>query len=292
MQLAGHDVTLIHHDPAVVRAINKDGVMLREIDGKLTRVRVPVRRGPATIHETEVLIVAVKAYDTRVVARSYRGKIPFETIVLSLQNGLGNVETLQSTLNNQILGGSTSEGASSSGPGQVARTGRGLTLVGDTRGRSSKICGRIKTAFDRAGIRAKTSSNIRGVIWTKAIINASINPISSLVRMSNGALAKNAAVEEIAREVIREGIAVCRAARIGLVGDPTKLWRKILLSTKANKSSMLQDIERGRMTEIRQLNGAIISEGKKRGVDTPVNDILTRLLLGLEESSNTMLPPA
>jgi 2-dehydropantoate 2-reductase len=249
---------------------------------------MPVRISPAKLPGIEVLIVAVKAYDTRVVAASYMGMVPPETTVLSLQNGLGNIETLQSMLNNDVLAGSTTEGGFSLGPGYVVHTGRGLTVIGDPRGANSDICSRIKLAFDKAGLQAETSSNIRGVLWTKAIVNAAINPLSSLTRLPNGALAENAAIQEIARRVIAEGISVSHAAHIRLVGDPRKLWRRILLSTKANKSSMLQDIERGKMTEIRQLNGAILSHGKKTGTKTPVNEILTKLVLGLEESLMTM----
>ncbi len=83
-----------------------------------------------------------------------------------------------------------------------------------------------------------------------------------------------------------EGISVSRAERVRLAGDPRRLWQRILLSTSGNKSSMLQDIERGKMTEIRQLNGAILSRGKTRGVETPTNEILTKLVVGIEESSN------
>jgi 2-dehydropantoate 2-reductase len=285
LRLAGHDVTLIHRDPSVVRAIQKNGVGLQEFDGKFKRVRVTVQKGPAQLPRTDVLIVAVKAYDTRAVAVSYRGILPPATTVLSLQNGLGNVETLHSTLKNDLLGGSTTEGALLSGPGSVIHTGRGLTVIGDPRGATTDICSRIKTAFDMVGFQTKTSSNIRGVLWTKAIVNAAINPLSSLTKLPNGAIAKNAEIQEIARKTIDEGISVSHAAHIRLVGDPRKLWRRILLSTRANKSSMLQDIERGKMTEIRQLNGAIVSYGEKARVKTPVNYILTKLVLGLEESS-------
>jgi len=288
LRMAGHDVTLVHRDPIVIQAIKKNGIKLQDLDGTLTKVSVPVQKGPTKLRGTEVLIVAVKAYDTRAVATSYRGRIPPETTVVSLQNGLSNVETLQSAFRNEILAASTTEGALSLGPGYVVHTGRGVTLIGGAQGAKSDTCSRIKIAFDTGGLKAKTSSNIHGVLWAKAIVNAAINPLSSLTRLPNGALAKNRGIGEIAHSTMDEGIAVSHAIGIRLVGDPRKLWRKILLSTRANKSSMLQDIERGRMTEIRQLNGAVLSHGKKAGVKTPVNGILTKLVLGLEESSKTM----
>ena len=277
-------MTLIHRDPSIVRAIRNNGIGLRETDNTLTRVRVPIRRGPTVLPGTDVLIIAVKAYDTKAMAASYRRMVPLETSVLSLQNGLGNIETLQSVLKNEVLAGSTTEGAFSLGPGFVVHTGRGLTVIGDPQGTKSDTGLRIKIAFESAGFQTKISSNMAGVLWTKAIVNAAINPLSGLTRLPNGALAKSAEIRKIGFRVMDEGISVSRAERVRLAGDPRKLWRRILLSTKANKSSMLHDIEIGKMTEIRQLNGAILSRGKTRGVETPTNEILTRLVAGIEES--------
>jgi 2-dehydropantoate 2-reductase len=246
---------------------------------------VPIRKGPTALPGTDVLIIAVKAYDTKAMAASYRRIVPLETSVLSLQNGLGNIETLQSVLKNEVLAGSTTEGAFSFGPGFVVHTGRGLTVIGGPQGTKSDTGLRIKIAFENAGFQTKISSNMAGVLWTKAIVNAAINPLSGLTRLPNGALAKSAEIRKIGFRVMDEGISVSRAERVRLAGDPRKLWRRTLLSTKANKSSMLQDIERGKMTEIRQLNGAILLRGKKRGIETPTNGILTKLVLGIEESS-------
>ena len=290
LSLAGHDVILIHRNRSVIRTIQKNGVSLLELDGTVSKVRVPVRNGPAKLSGTEVLIVAVKAYDTREVAESYCGFVPLETTILSLQNGLGNVETLRSRFRNAILAGSTSEGALLLGPDSVTHTGTGSTIIGALQPRNSGKASRINIAFNDAGFHTKTSSNILGVLWTKAIVNAAINPLSALTRLPNGALVKNAAIQEIALTVIDEGIWVSRAERIRLVGNPRKLWRRILLSTKTNKSSMLQDIERGKMTEIRQLNGAILSHGEKTRIKTPVNGILTKLVLALEESLKITTP--
>jgi 2-dehydropantoate 2-reductase len=287
--MAGHDVTLIHYDPAVVRAIKRNGIRFQDLDRTLTKVRVSVRKGPTKLLGTDVLIIAVKAYDTRVVARGYRRMVPPETTILSLQNGLGNVETLQSSFKNEVLAASTTEGVLSLGPGHVMHTGKGLTLIGGTGRADSDSSSRIMMAFNGGGLRTRTSSNIRGVLWTKAIVNAAINPLSSLTRLSNGELAKNRGIQGIAQRAIDEGMLVSHAARIRLVGDPRKLWLRILLSTRANKSSMLRDIERGKITEIRQLNGALVSRGKRARVKTPVNEFLTELVLALEESSRTTM---
>jgi 2-dehydropantoate 2-reductase len=171
-----------------------------------------------------------------------------------------------------------------SAPGRVAHTGKGLTVIGDVEGTISKPTAAIQVAFDTAGFRTKTSLNIRGMLWTKAIVNAAINPLSSLTRLPNGELVKNALIRGVGNRVIEEGISVALAMRVRLTDNPKRLWTRILSATRANKSSMLQDIEKGKRTEIRQLNGAIVRSGKRVRVATPVNDVLMRLVLGLEKS--------
>ena len=241
-------------------------------------------KGPLKISDLDLLIIAVKAYDTKSVATSYRGKIGTDINVLSLQNGLGNVETLRSSLKRPVLAGSTTEGSLSLGPGRVRHTGEGFTVIGSPKANSLEIDPVIKGTFNAAGFRTTIDSNMSGVLWTKTLINAAINPLTALTRMSNGALSKNKSLIEVGSDVISEGLMVSRAERIKLVGDPRRLWKKILESTKGNKSSMLQDIETGKMTEIRQLNGAIVSHAKQAGVKVPINETLTKLVLALESS--------
>jgi len=287
--MAGEDVTLVHRDRSVVQAVQKRGVSLTERDGRIFRVRVPTRQGPTSLKGNEVVIVTVKAYDTKEVANSYRTKISGEISVLTLQNGLGNFEALQSGLrSNHIVGGSTTEAALSNGLGSVVHTGKGLTVIGELNRIDSQSLFRIKRALDNAGFHTMVSSQIRGVLWTKAIVNAAINPLSGLTGLPNGVLAKSSAIRNIAFQVIDEGLTVSRSARVRLVGRPRLLWERILMSTGLNESSMLQDLKKGKMTEIEQLNGAIARLGRNAGVNTPVNEILTRLILRLEQSSRSV----
>ena len=285
LSLDGNDVTLVHHDGSIVREILRRGISLEETNGKTRVVHVPIRKGPLRLRNVEVLIVAVKAYDTRKVASEYRRKVDNDTTILSLQNGLGNVETLQSHLKNPLLAGSTSEGSLSLGPGRILHTGAGSTIIGNANDVRPEIARRVKKAFERSGFRTRIDSNIRGVLWTKAIVNAAINPLSALARMSNGGLARNHSLAELGSEVMKEGVAVSREEHVKLAGNPLTLWHRILVSTGPNKSSMLQDVEKGRMTEIRELNGSIVSRARKAGVKVPINEVLTKLIIGLESNA-------
>lgn len=259
-------------------------MVLRETRGKSRTVRVPIKKGPLRIPGLDVLIVTVKAYDTNAVANSYRGKIGNETTVLSLQNGLDNAEILRSYLECPTLSGSTTEGALSLGPGRILHTGIGLTVIGGSKTNTSGVGPSIKKTLNDSGFRTTIDRNISGVLWTKTIINAAINPLTALTRNTNGALSKNASLMDVGSEAVSEGITVSQAEHVKLVGDPRRLWRKVLESTRRNRSSMLQDIERGKMTEIRQLNGAIVSHAMRAGLRVPINEILTKLVLGLESS--------
>ena len=166
----------------------------------------------------------------------------------------------------------------------ILHTGQGLTTIGSPASDVSKLGSDIKKTFNEAGLRTSINPNIDGVLWTKTIVNAAINPLTALTRLTNGELSKNNSMIEIGSETVSEGLKVSRAEHVRLVGDPRKLWREILESTRENKSSMLQDIEKGRKTEIRQLNGVIVSRAKRAGVRVPFNEILTKLVLGLEFS--------
>ncbi len=284
---AGHSVLLIHHDRRIAASIKNKGVRLRELSGRVVRAYIETKSGLTRHDSPELVMVTVKAYDTEEVASLIEKSVAPKVPVLSLQNGLGSVENLQNHLgSDSIIAGTTTEGAVTTGPGEVVHTGSGMTWVGETNGMVSERCHIIEMAFRRAGFSTIITKGIQGVLWTKAIVNSAINPISALTRVRNGDLQKTPELREVALEIIGEGSAVARANGILLKPSPKSLLQKILASTPTNKSSMLQDIEAGRKTEIRQLNGMISRLGGAVGVSTPLNDILAKLVLGLEVSQS------
>ncbi len=285
---SGQQVLLLHHRRRVVDWIRRKGVSLRETTGQVVRARVEAKSSLSRSNDVELVLVTVKAYDTERVARILRRSVKSDTVVLSLQNGLGNVETLSRHLRRvSILGGSTTEGAMSLGPGTVLHTGTGRTWVGELDGETSNRCLTIKNLFHKAGFETELSRNIEGVLWAKAIVNSAINPIAALTRLPNGDLRSVPRLRQIASLIVEEGIAVGRANAVLLADpDPKTLLSRVLSSTAQNRSSMLQDIERGRPTEIRQLNNAISVVGRRHGVSTPYNNFLTTLIMGLERKRN------
>ncbi len=279
----GNEVVMVHRDPGVVSAIRRRGVEIHYGKGKVVRARTRAELAPASLVDCELVLMTVKAYDTSRAASLHRNQVRRGAQVISLQNGLGNVETLARIFRRQsILAGLTTEASLAFGPGKVVHTGRGETRLGRPDGKVTRESMRIVQEFRRAGFRCVASKNIRGAIWSKAIVNAAINPVSAITRLLNGELVKLPALRETMFNVIREGISVSRAENAIPVPEPEVFLFKILRDTAPNRSSMLQDVLRGKRTEILQLNGAINELGVKHRIPTPTNKVLTSLVLGLE----------
>ncbi len=265
--------------------IRRRGVRLKETTGRILRARIEICESLSRRDPVELILVAVKAYDTRKAARMLSKSAGPETATLSLQNGLGNVEALSRQLGRKsVLAGSTSESAMSLGPGDVVHTGRGRTWIGELDGEVSKRCLAIRKAFRKAGFPAEVSQDVNGVVWAKTIVNSAINPISALTGLPNGDL-RNPGLRNLATEIVKEGERVANAVGVSPRPYPRQLISDILSSTRRNKSSMLMDIENKRITEVRELNGAISRLGERYGIATPYNDLLTALVISREMSA-------
>ncbi len=280
---SGHSVLLIHHTSRTIASIKRHGVLLRELSGTIARAHLEVKRSLSSQDDPDLVLLTVKAYDTEAATRAIRKSIGSNGLVLSLQNGLGNIETLRRYLPAQkLLAGTTTEASLQTGPGQVTHTGNGTTWIGEVSRVTSNGCGMIREVFRKAGFRTVASKNIEGVIWSKAIMNSAINPITALLRVPNGELLRIQYLRSIVNAVVHEGSAVARAHGVSLNPAPRSMLLQVLALTRSNRSSMLQDVEAGKRTEVRQLNGWIASLAGRLGVDAPYNRLLSKLVLGLE----------
>ena len=273
-----HDVTLVARK-AHVEAIRKQGLV---IHGR-TELRVEPRavETAADAYRPDVVLLTVKSYDTETAVRELR---PFwqTATILSLQNGLGNVEQLACAAD-RVLGGVTYHGVTFVGPGEVTHAGTGDTVVGPIKGSSPEEAERIRAAFEGCGLAATVTEDIQRVLWTKAVVNACFNPITGLLRVRSGALGRSGELMECCRWVVDEAVAVARGEGIDLAPDALmERVRAVASATAENKSSMLQDLERGRRTEIDAINGWIAQKGAEHGLACPVNRTLTLLVKAAE----------
>ena len=283
---ARHEVIVFHHRRDVLNQIKLHGIRLRTTSGKLEHEAVDAKISIKKTDHFDAVLLTVKAYDTTNVAQRLANTLWKNTTLLTLQNGLGNVETLTDFLPRSfILAGSTTEASRLLNAGFVEHTGSGITWIGELNGKKSGRLLALRTALQEAGFDTRISQNINGVLWSKAILNSAINPLTAITRLLNGELLQIPELLQLADTVVQEGITVSRSSSVKLLTPgPKKLVKQVLAGSKRNKSSMLQDIERGKKTEIFQLNGIISEIGQSHGIPTPYNSELTTIVAALERS--------
>ena len=282
---AGSEVWLVSRNRAHVDAIRARGLEVRTDHGERT-VRVDAAVDCAGLAPVDLLIVLVKSFDTRKAIEGAAPAIGERTIVLSLQNGLGHEDVIGEVVGrHRLLAGKTFVGGQMLGPGIVLSGTRGKdTIIGELDGRITDRVRAVADEFSRAGLATTVSDNIMGTIWDKLLVNAATGALAGITRLPYGRLYAVPEVEAAAIAAVTEGMAVARAAGIAIsYDDPRAPW---LAAGKGLpfefKASILQSLERGSVTEIDCINGAIAREGRRRGVPTPVNDTLVACIKGLE----------
>jgi 2-dehydropantoate 2-reductase len=281
------EVTLLGRDPHV-NVIPETGLKISGIN-KLTVHPNTIRsiaELPKDFHP-ELVIVTVKSYDTPNIISGLQTLVDDETLVLSLQNGRDNEQRLNDVLGaSTIVGGVTCHGVTYQEPGHVYHAGRGETQIGVYHGDNTTKIDELAEMLTEVGLVTTVTDNIEGELWAKAAVNASINPITAITGLKNGFLLKLPELTKLLEATCKEVIRVAKAANVKLPPcDILEKTKNVVRNTAGNKSSMLQDIERGKRTEIESINGAIVKLGGEHGVPTPVNEALTTLVKGIEANT-------
>ena len=282
---AGQDVVLMDYRPERAEFITRRGLVV-EREGRERRTIIRVSVDPDEAARTDLVMICVKAYQTEIAVKPLRGRLKPETRVLTLQNGVGNVETLAQALGRSVVwGGITAQGATELGLGQIRHAGAGETVIGAlAEGEESRLQ-ETADVFNRAGLPTRVEGDVQSVIWSKLIVNVGINPLTAILHLRNGQLLEYDDSHHIMAAAVAEAVAVARAAGITLIfPDPLARVEGVARATSGNVASMLQDILAKRRTEIDFINGAISDRGRELGLPTPVNDTLTALVKTMESS--------
>lgn len=272
-----NEVWLLDRNPARVKHIRKYGL---KISG-LSNIKIPpqdigITTNTHDIGPAELIIILVKSYDTESAIKKVLPCIDKKTLILSLQNGINNPETIKKSVHKKfslnIFAGITSQGATSLGFGEVRRAGMGETLLGTG-------CKKIYEVFNNSGIKTRIIKNIESALWSKLIINSAINPLGAVTKRENGELVKDRYLKRILIELADESTRVAVAKGIKLLYKDFKhRVIKTCLLTGSNINSMLQDVLNGKKTEIDNINGVIIAEAKKLNISVPFNELLYNLI--------------
>jgi 2-dehydropantoate 2-reductase len=232
-----------------------------------------------------LILLTVKSYDTETAIKQTLPLICDETVVVSLQNGLDNLEKIEHIVEkDRILAGVTTYGAIFSNPGVIRHTGKGRTVLGELNGTRSKRLENIVRLFNEAGIKTQVSDDVVKEIWAKAIINSSINPLTAFFSCKNGYLLENPLLHKIVEAISEESTNIAQAEGIKLTGpDMTQRTKEVIRDTARNYSSMLQSVQQRKKTEIDSINGKLVTIGKQHRIDTSLNKILIELVTSLTD---------
>lgn len=280
LKRSGFEVSIYEKIPERAQRIRDEGIRVEGVTGT-DKVPIPVlSRKPFPVPDT--VIFCVKSYDTEEASKKIFPWLKQDTMTLTLQNGLGNVEILEKVFGKErVLGGVTSEGATVIDHGRIRHAGAGETSIGPPGGGAGKIV----SAFRQAGFICNAVDNVQQLIWGKLIINTGINALAAITGLKNGRLPRIKATRAIMERAVNEAVAVAQAEQIELpYPDPLSRVTDVCKATADNVASMLQDVLNKKVTEIEFINGAIVREGAVLGIPTPVNFTLTSLVQAIQET--------
>jgi len=280
---AGNEVFLLDVWQEHVDAINQQGLVIQEGEDEV-KTHPQAVTSHQEIGTADVVIVFVKSIHTGNAVKHNLNLVGENTLLLTLQNGYGNAEAMAEYVDpDKIIVGTTAQGATLLGPGLIRHAGKGATHIGKfTGGRDAKV-ENLAEMLRQAGFETKVSEQAMEMIWAKLFINVGINALTGLLNIANGQLLHCEETLALMKLAVGEAVAVANAA--GMAFDPEKVLadvKKIAEATGENRSSMLQDLTHQRKTEIDMINGAIVTQGRLYGMDTPVNETLTRLIKSKE----------
>lgn len=278
---------LLEKDKERARKLNEQGIAIEGVSGNW-QSRVKITADPKEIVRADLLIICVKSYHTRDAITQSRVLVDKDTRVLTLQNGIGNIEIISEVVGqDKVIGGVTSHGATLLEAGRIRHAGKGETIVGRPDGKIPVELRHIREVFNKAGLETRISRDIKGLLWSKLIINVGINALTAITRLNNGRLLEFETTRRIMREAVTEAIRVAKRKRIKLLyDDPLARVEAVCEATRDNISSMLQDVLRKKRTEIDFINGVIVRQAQELGIAVPVNSVLVDLVKTIESSYN------
>jgi 2-dehydropantoate 2-reductase len=287
---AGAPVMLIGRS-AHVDVWSRDGLFLDSLNFQ-ERIPVGASTEIAAAADADLILFSVKSQDSDATGRQLAPLVGDGALIVSLQNGVDNVERLRAAAGLDPIAAVVYVASSMPAPGCIRHSARGDLLIGDMPrrrgGPRDTALARVAGWFEAAGVPCRVSADIEADLWTKLITNAALNPLSAVVHATYGDIVALPESRETIRQLVLECVAVARAGGVALPGvDFVQTNWSFAEAVGPVYASTAQDLERGRRTEIDALNGFIVRRGAELGVPTPVNQALLALVK-LREGAVTM----
>ena len=281
----GADVWLVDRNQAHIDAMRSNGLRMRGEDGERI-VKVNASTHFEDVGFADLVIVLVKSAATGDVTKAAMPAIGPNTVVMSLQNGMGHEEILEPLVGRErLMAGKTYVGGVMLGPGHVIAGTKGKeTIIGELGGTITPRAKAVAEAFQRAGLICTVSDNIMGTIVDKLLINVATGAVSGITKLEYGPLYAIPEIEETAIAAVAEAMAVAKASGTKIsYTNPRDPWIKASAGLPYDfKTSILQSLEKNSLTEIDFINGSVVRLGERYGVPTPVNRTLVAMIKGIE----------
>ena len=275
---AGYQITLLGTWKEGIDSLRRSGARLIDANGNEYQFKVDATADPRECTGAKYAIVLVKAWQTERAARQLAECLADDGLAVTLQNGLGNRETLVERLGaNRVALGTITVGATLLSPGLVKVGGDGIISI-----ERNVALGPIEAALRSSKFQVNMVQDAQSAVWGKLVVNAAINPLTALLRIPNGELLNRPSAHEMMGKLAREAAEVARAENIQLpFDDPLAMAEDVARKTAANHSSMLQDVLRNAPTEIDAICGAVVRTAQKHKIDTPANWACWKLIKAL-----------
>jgi 2-dehydropantoate 2-reductase len=274
-----------------VAAIRRDGLVF-ESGGVQQSIPMAATQDMAAVGAARLVLFCVKSADTDDAARAMAPHLGRDAVVLSLQNGVNNVERIRAQLENRaesrVLPGLVYTAAEMAGPGHVRHTGGGSLVIGQLKafrradGSDQRVLDEVAALFRHAGVAVTISENVEIDLWTKLVMNSAYNAISALCGARYGEMVALPEIRAVMSDAVREVAAVAAAKGVRLPDTLVDTAIRLADGMPVTISSTAQDMRRGRRTEIDHLNGYVVREGEALGIATPVNRTLNALMKLME----------
>lgn len=265
---AGHSVSMLGTWKSGLKALQENGARIVDANGNERAYKVHATDDPREVSGAKHVLVLVKSWQTERAARQLKVALAGGGLATTLQNGIGNKETLIRDLGTgQVSLGTTTTGATLLGPGLVKIGGEGIISL-----EQHQALGPLEAALRSSNFNLQIVDDARSLVWGKLVINAAINPLTALLRIPNGELLSRPLARKVMSALARETAEVAKAERIHLpFSNPVDAAEDVARKTATNMSSMFQDVRRGAKTEIDAICGAVTLRGQKHGINTPYN---------------------
>jgi 2-dehydropantoate 2-reductase len=256
-------------------ALRNEGARLVDSEGNERIFHVHATSDPRECREIQHALVLVKAWQTEHAAEQLKECLAGDGIAVTLQNGLGNGETLARSLGpGRVVIGTTTTGATLLSPGLVREGGEGIISM-----ERNQALGPVEAALRSAHFHVNRVEDAQSLIWGKLVINAAINPLTAILRVPNGTLLEIPSALDMMKSLATETAQVAGLEKVRLpFSDPFAAARDVARRTASNQSSMLQDRLRGAPTEIDAICGEVVKRGQKHQINVPVNWVCWKLV--------------